>query len=183
MRKVLYLLAVLNDSDVDWLMSNGKRRDYEEGSVVIAARQPISEIFIVLDGELSVRPDEEADQEIARLYPGEIIGELSFLDNRPPNANVVATTHSGLIAVSRSALQAKLHRDTGFASRLYRSLGIFLATRLRQTMGRLGFGSAEDASLKEHEDAGDELDPELLDRIAIAGQYFDMLQEGFRRGS
>jgi CRP/FNR family transcriptional regulator, cyclic AMP receptor protein len=183
MRKILYLLAVLNDSDVDWLMSNGKRRDFEEGSVVINAGAPVSDIFIVLDGELSVRPIDMSDQEIARLYPGEVIGELSFLDSRPPNANVVAVTHSGLIAVSRSALEAKLQRDTGFASRLYRALGIFLATRLRQTMSRLGFGSPEEASLNEHEDAEDELDPELLDRIAIAGQYFDMLQEGFRRGS
>lgn len=179
MRKVLYLLGVLNDSDVDWIMANGKRKDFDAGSVVVAAHKPLFEMYVVLQGEMSVRLDEQEDRQVATLYSGEIIGELSFLDNRPPNVSVVATTDVALISLSRSGLQAKLDRDPGFASRFYKSLGSFLAVRLRQTMGQLGYGADDGAAVMEHEDAEDELDPELLDRTAIAGQYFDMLQEHF----
>ena len=46
-----------------------------------------SVIFLLLDGLLTVRIGEKADFELAKLYPGEITGEISFLDSRPPNAN------------------------------------------------------------------------------------------------
>ena len=175
MRKVLFILGDLADTDIDWLATNGSRRDFAAGDTMIREGEPVSHVFIVLEGEFSVRLG--AGIELAVLQAGEIVGELSFLDSRPPNATVVATQPSSALAVPRDGLTEKLTRDTGFSARFYRALGVFLASRLRQTMGRMGFGApgALDA-----EDLSDELDPDLLDQTSLAAARFEYLLARFR---
>ncbi len=177
MRKVLFLLGNLSDRDVDWLGSIGRVRNVPAGEVLIRQGNPIQEIFLLLDGQLAVRVGAKAEVELARLYPGEIAGELSFLDSRPPNATVVAVEPSRILALGRLELNRKLGLDEAFAARFYRGLGVFLASRLRQRVGRMGFG-APDAP--EAEDP-DELDPELLDQTTLAAARFDQLLARFRQ--
>ena len=57
MRKALLLLGILNDSDLDWMIAAGTKREVASGSVVIQQGRPIDEMFLVLDGVLSVRTD------------------------------------------------------------------------------------------------------------------------------
>lgn len=179
MRKVLFILGDLSDADVEWLASVGRRREVSRGDVLIQAGEPVAEIFVLLEGRLSVWAGEVGAQEVASLQAGEIVGELSFLDSRPPNATVTAAEPSIALAIPRRELRAKLERDLEFAAHFYRALGVFLASRLRQTMGRLGFGASD--SLAEGDEAVDEIDPDLLDQTAIAGRRFEMLLARFRR--
>ena len=53
---------------------------------------PVDSVFILLDGRLAVwlRPRHGPEREIARLNAGEIVGEMSFVDARPPSATVRA---------------------------------------------------------------------------------------------
>lgn len=176
MRKVLFILGDLSDTDVDWIASNGRRMDLTAGDVLIQEGQDISHVFIVIDGMLAVRTANGV--EIARLQAGEIVGELSFLDSRPPNATVTAIQPTRVFAIPRPALSDKLKRDTAFSARFYRALGVFLASRLRQTMGRMGFG--EPGSPAEEEQDADELDLALLDQTALAAARFDHLLSRFR---
>jgi CRP-like cAMP-binding protein len=113
--------------------------------------------------------------EIARLSEGEIVGELSFLDARPPYASVEATEKSEVLKIMHSEVTNRFVRDPGFEARVYRSLGIFLASRLRQTVGQFGVIGDED-SLDEGITSIDEIDPALLDRTALAGRRFERLR-------
>ena len=61
-------------------------------------------------------------KEVATLRSGEVLGELSFLDSRPPSASVIATTEVTVLALSRQKLNAKLAADAPFAARFYRAL-------------------------------------------------------------
>ena len=181
MRRVLFIFSTLNDNDVQWLTRVGRRRRFAKEDILIHQGQPIADVFVLLDGQLSVRIQADGgDKEIALLDPGEVVGELSFLDSHPPNATVVARIPAVTLAIPRSALNTKLTEDTGFAARFYRALGIFLATRLRQTVNRMGFGGAD--SLEEDELTADEIDPDLLESLALAGKRFEMLLEHFRDG-
>ena len=82
MRKVLYILGQLTDSDVEWLAYSGKRLKVPKGTEVIRFGVSLSQIFIVLDGELSVQTNKGF--ELARVSAGEILGEMSMVDSRPP---------------------------------------------------------------------------------------------------
>ncbi len=178
MRKVLFVFGELHDSDVDWLASVGAKKNFAQNSILIQEGKSIPEVYILLAGQLSVVIHQKGHKvEIATLLQGEIVGELSFLDSRPPNATVTATQPSVVLAIPRHRLSAKLARDSEFAARFYRALGVFLAHRLRQTVSAMGFEEADSLDLEEN--APDELDPELLDSLALAAQRFEVLLRRF----
>jgi CRP-like cAMP-binding protein len=168
-RKALLLLGVLNDNDLDWILTAGVRRDLPAGSVLIRESEPISEVFLVLDGVLSVRTAKTGDADIARLRCGEIVGEMSFVDSRPPSASVLALEKSAVLAIPQSAFARKLDADTQFAARFYRAVAVFLSDRLRSTVGRLGYGRIE-------AEDDDEIAPDTLENLSMAGARFDWLQ-------
>ena len=170
MRKALLLLGILNDSDLDWMIAAGTKREVASGSVVIHQGRPIDEMFLVLDGVLSVRTDKPGSADIARLRSGEVVGEMSFVDSRPPSASVQATEPSVVLAIPRAVLENKLNNDVHFAARFYRALAVFLSSRLRSTVGLLGYGRLDG------QPDDDEVEPDTLDNLSLAGARFDWLQ-------
>src|SRR5690349_13848043 len=175
MRKVLFLFGQLSDDDLEWMLRAGRKRALREGDVLIRQGVPVDEVFILLEGRLAVwlklRRGEE--REIARLQAGEIVGEMSFVDARPPSATVKALEDSTVFGISKAVLSAKLAADQGFAARFYRALAIFLSTTVRERHRALGYGSEED--LEGMEDEADELDGNVLDGVYLAGERFDRM--------
>jgi CRP/FNR family cyclic AMP-dependent transcriptional regulator len=180
MRKVLFILSELADADLDWMLQNGVQQVHPAGTVLIAEGEPISVLYILLDGQLSVTLASLGGKEVARLQTGEILGELSFLDSRPPTATVTALSEVTVLSIPRSALSGKLEDDAPFAARFYRALGIFLASRLRRTQKTMGYGG--DEILDDDVQHEDELDPALLETVALAGARFDWMMRRLRGG-
>ena len=171
MRKVLYILGQLVDTDMDWIGSVAVKKFLAPGEVLIKQGEPVDAVYIVLEGSLSVHAQGSSDSEIARLGSGEIVGEMSFIDTRPPLATVVALEPSLVLCISRTHLNAKLEQDATFAAHFYRALAIFLSYRLRDTVGMLGYGAHRQVSPGGEE----ELDDSLLDTVHLAGSRFERL--------
>jgi CRP/FNR family transcriptional regulator, cyclic AMP receptor protein len=168
MRKVLYLMGVLDDADIDWLAAHGTVQFVKAGNLVVEQGLPVACLRILLEGSLSVFRKASPDRIIKELFAGEVIGEISFVDSRPPTASVRARVDSRLLVVDREVLIRKLERDQGFAARFYRALALFLADRLRSTMGSLGFGDGDQDS-----EESVELDENLMDNVALGATRFD----------
>jgi CRP/FNR family cyclic AMP-dependent transcriptional regulator len=169
MRKALYLLGALNDSDVDWLITHGSKSYIQRGAILILEGRSVDSLFILLDGHLSVSSRATGGNALASLHAGEIVGEISFVDSRPPGSSVTAVRDSHVLEISRSAILRKMEKDVGFAARFYRAVAVFLADRLRMTSCHLGYGKPElDV---EADDIGDE----LLDNTSLAATRFDNL--------
>jgi CRP/FNR family cyclic AMP-dependent transcriptional regulator len=171
MRKALYFLGILNDSDTEWMIRNGKKQKIAPGGVLIEQGKPTDWLYFVLDGAFVVHTKNAP--RIAVLKAGEVIGEVSFVDSRPPTASVHAEAESRVGAVPRQALIEKLRDDAGFAVRFYRSIAVFLADRLRTTVGTLGVQKME---LDESIEDTDELATHLLDNISMAAKRFSEMQ-------
>ena len=163
MRQILVLLGELTDEDVDWLTVAGSRETYTPGHVLIEEGKQPDSLFILIDGEVRISISRPTPRDVAVCGPGEFLGELSFLESRPASATVRALSPLIVLRIRRAAMLARLASDRGFAARFYRALAVFLARRLRQ---RTGSGSAEE----------DELSPELLDRISMAGKRADWIR-------
>ena len=116
MRKALYILSSLEDSDSEWMAQKGRVDNVPAQSVLIREGEPIGHLHIMLEGELSVRIGGTRGQEIAKLLSGEIVGEMSFVNTRPPSASVVATQDSLLLSLDRTVLSRKLQSDGPFAA-------------------------------------------------------------------
>jgi CRP-like cAMP-binding protein len=169
MRKVLEIFGVLRDEDVDWLVSIGRKHLVPKGSTIIEAGKTIDSICIVLGGKLSVRTGPGGDHEIATLFSGEVVGEISFVDSGLPLASVVAVENSEVLIIPADSVRAKISRDEGFASRFYRAIAVFLCTRLRKTIGHFGYGSwQEDPDASEIQEDG-------MDRASIGASNFDQV--------
>lgn len=171
MRKVLYLFGQLSDEDIEWITDHGEVREIPAGEIIIHQGIPIEAVFILLRGRMSVSLPSLEDREIARLKAGEVVGEMSFVDARPPSATVTAIEDSTVFALEKMALTAQLERNQGFAARFFRALAIYLSTTVRERHRMLGYG----AGVELPDDDPDELDPNVLDGVALAGDRFDRL--------
>jgi CRP/FNR family transcriptional regulator, cyclic AMP receptor protein len=168
MRKSLMLMGILDDADVEWLLAQGEQKRLARGTVLIQKGGPIDALYIILSGGFTVSVSAMHERPIATLLSGEVVGEISFVDSRPPLASVIASEDSRVLSIRRDKLFAKIDRDASFAARFYRALAAFLADRLRITTSRLGFGDAG-----QDVDPGDELNDDVMDRVSLAAVRFD----------
>ena len=175
MRKVLYILGELEDSDLQWILDAGAPLVVAADHDVITEGVDLEHVFILIDGELVVMKN---GHQLARLGAGEIVGEMSMLDSRPPSATVTAATTSTVFAVPRVALRAKLETDKGFAARFYRALCVFLANRLSRSDAMIGVGARSSSEMLESDE--DEITPGALENMALAGARFDWFLQRVR---
>jgi CRP/FNR family transcriptional regulator, cyclic AMP receptor protein len=173
-RKVLYLMGILDDGDVEWLGKSGSTKHVSTGTLLIQEGRPIEDVYVVLDGRLSVLVKRTGDREVASLLAGEVVGEMSFVDSRPPSASVIATQDSHLLVLPRPVLDGKLKMDEAFAARFYKALATLLADRLRKTTSHLGYGNwTEEAD-------PDELDDFQMASASLGANRFDRLLKHLR---
>lgn len=178
MKKSLYILSQFSDRDFDWLMTAGRRKTVSAGNVLIYKGEPIDAFYIVLDGLLTVsvqKTDSSDQEEIAQMKMGEIVGEISFIDSRPPAATVKAIEDSLVWAIPRTQLAAKLLQDVEFASHFYHAIAVFLSDRLRGTVSRLGFEKDQP------ENEGD-INPQVVDSLDLAQARLSWLLNRLRGG-
>ena len=157
MRKALYILGDLEDRDLIWLSRSGTVRSLAPGETLIRAGREVAELYFVTDGRLAVTTG--SGEAVAILSLGDVVGEMSFVEKRPPSATVAAIEESRVLAVPREAILAEFDRDKGFAARFYRALAVFLSDRLRSA-------TANDPG------AAGELDEAILDTVSQAGDRF-----------
>lgn len=169
MEKLLFILGELDDDDIDWILETAKREEISPGTVLIHEGEPIDTLYILLEGNLSVSTAATGSQEIAHLSSGEVVGEMSFIDTRPPSATVTARQRSLVLSIPRTLLATKLRQDVSFASRFYRALAVLLSHRLRATVGQLGYGT-EIQGVPDNE-----LGQEAQESVALARTRLDWL--------
>lgn len=171
MRKVLFILGQLTDADADWLARIGQRQKIAAGTELIRHGTHIDTIYVVLDGSLSVLTG--SGVRLAEVGCGDILGEMSLVDSGLTAASVRADQECVVLAVPKKVLQEKLNEDAPFAARFYRALSLFLADRMRNTIRRMGYG--KDQPETQAQTDFDELDPDVLDHVHLAGARFERL--------
>ena len=122
----------------DWrnLVAQAETRVYRNNEVLLAQGFVGAPMFMVVAGQVRVeRRSQEATAQLARLGPGAVLGEMAFLDRSDAgaSASIVADGDVEALYVDRARLNALVRTDQGFALRLYQSLAIMLARRLRAT--------------------------------------------------
>jgi CRP-like cAMP-binding protein len=171
MKKTLYFLGILDDHDIEWMIRNGRKMTLAPGAQIIEQGKPTDSLYFVLDGALVVHTPQAP--RIAVLKAGEVVGEVSFVDSRPPSASVRAETPSVVGVIPRHLIAKKLQEDVGFSARFYRAMAVFLADRLRMTTGSLGTRAPQ---LDESIEDTDELGAHLMASLSMAGLRFAEMQ-------
>ena len=82
------LLEQLIDEDVDWMLAN-EERHVGVGEKIIVAGEPVDAVYILLEGVLGVVGADEA-RPFDVVGPGDIVGEMSFVERVTPTSTVAA---------------------------------------------------------------------------------------------
>src|SRR6202012_3408686 len=93
------IFGLLDDEEREALAQMMDCRDFKVGETVFHYGDPGGEIFILRSGriELFVESDEGQKIVLAENEPGDVLGELSFLDGGPRTATALACEDTKLL--------------------------------------------------------------------------------------
>jgi CRP-like cAMP-binding protein len=172
MSKALYILAEMDDRDIDWLATAGRQKMVPSGSILIERKIRPEALYLVLSGTLSVQVDTpQGVSEIAKLETGDIVGEMSFIDARLPSATVLAREDSVVWAIPWTKLSSKLMLDSSFASHFYHAMAVLLSDRVRKLLTQVDVSKLD--SLEQPTE--DDFSPEVMNRFDLVRIRFDFL--------
>ena len=136
MRSAQYIVAGLSDADMIWLLSQGQLRGVRPHERLVEAGKPVAHLFFVVHGRLRVTT--AAGAPVATLCESDVIGEMSFVEQRPPSVSVTAGADKAeVLQIPRAAILARFDQEPVFAARFYRALAVYLSVRLRETTATL----------------------------------------------
>lgn len=118
---------------VDGLMHE---RSYQADEVIFDEGEEGQAIYIVLEGEVLICRQGQADSPIARLGPGTFFGDIALLDDSPRSAQARAAAATRLAVFFREDFGALMETHARVASKIALQLAREMANRLRQ--GSLG---------------------------------------------
>jgi CRP-like cAMP-binding protein len=127
-------LEYLNDNDVRLMVSKAKPVFFNPGERLIREGVPSPGFFMIRSGEVEVR---RGEMKLATLFPGDVCGEMSFLENSNASASVISTKASTIEFLSADELHGIFAAFPHLASRFYRSMALTLSRRLRTTSQQL----------------------------------------------
>lgn len=139
------ILSELEDGDVAKLIAAGKVRRLVVGEEIIREGVETPSLFILLSGKLSVTAGKPPKQ-LAELYPGELVGEMAFVDQRSSSAVVKCVEAGEVLAIPRDAVEAMMLNDPAMGARFFRGIARLVVRRLRSTIMHLGYGQSEPGS-------------------------------------
>lgn len=125
-------LEYLTPNDWTLIVDRAKRVPFKKDEVLIQAGKQHKTVYLVVKG--AARVETAAKAFIARLEPGEVFGEMAFLENSVASATVTATAELEVCAIEWSALLDLFELYPHMGSRFYRSLAVNLSRRLRDVI-------------------------------------------------
>lgn len=99
-------------------------RDLRPGEVLVREGASDDHLYIVVSGSLGVIKAVGTDNELTLnvMRPGDVVGELSFLDGATRFASLVAMGETRVLGLSRGDLEAMLDRDPHLVYRIMRAI-------------------------------------------------------------
>ncbi|HET7009220.1 MAG TPA: ATP-binding protein [Anaerolineales bacterium] len=130
----LPLFAGLTQADLDMLEARSQTISLAPGEVLMQEGTPGGSLYVILEGEFEiVKRSGAQDVLLAVRGPGEVIGEMSLLDQTPRTATVRALAASKLMEIHHEAFQHLLQGSPGAAVSILRTI----TSRLRNTEAML----------------------------------------------
>ncbi len=119
----------------DWalIVDKSTRRHFKAGEVIVQLGKRTYGLYLLLKGNATVQV--RAKGPAIGIGPGEACGEISFLDELPATASVVAEQATEACYLDRSTLLTLFELFPHLGSRFYQSLAAILSRRLRELIG------------------------------------------------
>lgn len=117
----------LDPTAVRRILRRGTWTDLESGDVLAREGEVPDYVVMLTDGRARVTLH---DRPVAEVTPGEFVGEIAFLAERPATATVKAEGRGRAMVWSRSRLQRLVSRDRDMHAAIYAAMGLNLAQKI-----------------------------------------------------
>ena len=119
---------------LQWLESAGNTMDFRARETVIHEGQISESLFVLLTGSLSVftTNKKHGQDRLANLTPGSLIGEMSWLEQRPAVASATADIDCSVLSIPRQTLATLGEVDPDLSAELHRLFAQKLALQIQQ---------------------------------------------------
>jgi diguanylate cyclase (GGDEF)-like protein len=115
--------------------------ELEPGDVLISPLEQNAHLYLVFAGELAVHLDSLDGHPVRLIGPGDCAGEISFMDDQPPSAYVLAREATVVLRVHRRSMSLLTR-----SPRLMQNLAELLCQRVRSS-DRLIIDSEQNANI------------------------------------
>ena len=129
-------LVYLTANDWALIADKAARMHFKTGEALLQKGKRTNGVYLVVKGTAAVQLPTHVIP--PTIEPGEICGEISFLDELPATATVVASSPVEALYLDRPTLQTLFELFPHLGSRFYRSLAFSLSQRLRELIGTGG---------------------------------------------
>ncbi|MBK06376.1 MAG: hypothetical protein CL920_30070 [Deltaproteobacteria bacterium] len=125
----LPLFRGLGQEDLEWLNEQMNRREMASKKHLLLASQPGDTVYIIQNGTVKIHVEQSdgTDVTLAILGIGDIVGEMSLMDQAGRSANAVTLERSIILSMHKSVFQECIRKMPSFTENMMR----ILARRLR----------------------------------------------------
>ncbi len=129
------LFAELIPEDADVLLEACEERNLVGGEELFHENDPGDSLFIVQSGRVDIFKNirGDVDRSLASFGPGDIIGEMSFIDGARRSATARTTESSEFLVLSRQSFGRVQKERPDIAAMFFRNMAGIVASRLRTT--------------------------------------------------
>jgi len=108
-------LEDLSNADLKKVIDKGRHVRLPANWSLIWEKTPADKAYLIVDGEVSVRKGRE---EVAKLGPGDVIGEMAIVGHKLRSASVVSLTPLEVIHFTKQSLEELLDEVPAFGEAL-----------------------------------------------------------------
>jgi CRP-like cAMP-binding protein len=136
---MLKVFRYLQDAEYKSLLQTAESKSFKPGALLIRQGEEQTSIYILVKGSAKVVRDHDGFMvDISQRGPGEIFGDMSFIEGQPASASVEACDPEvQAIVITHANIKKFIQDDPTFAGRFYESLAAILSRRLRDTTDTL----------------------------------------------
>ena len=111
----LHRLEDLSNDELKAVIDKGRHVRLPANWSLIWEKTPADKAYLIVDGEVAVRKGKE---EVARLGPGDVIGEMAIVGHKLRSASVVSLTPVEVIHFTKESLEELLDEVPAFGEAL-----------------------------------------------------------------
>ncbi len=131
------LISELRDDHQDWFLDAGVSLEMTAGEVLIQQGTEVDAFYFLIEGLMKVHQADQVDRNITMIAPGQLVGEMSFIERIPAAVSVSVVERAMLLRIPYSVIEDKMDSDGDFQATFQKALLGVLSNRLRATSGRL----------------------------------------------
>lgn len=124
--KKVSLFATLSKKHLDLIARVADRVDVAPGTALTQQGRPQPHMAVIINGAATVTVDSTV---VAELGPGDVIGELSLVDNKPASATVTVSEHTTVWNIAKTGFSPVWEKNPEMSTAMLQAV----VAKLRET--------------------------------------------------